>query len=1315
MVRLLRASRPVLQRVIVNTAAAWDPVDASGEGTRAEVAQLGPGHAVGSDTGATPGFLSYERQQLFIAASEKAEYCQGHLLNADWGGPGNDSKNLTAFPQRPTNLDHKNHVENVIRNQLLTGKWFRYEVRIGYGTASVKYLLKRLGYDPTDPTDCTQFDTDYGTTGITSAAAEFRFANKLTAEWHELDATTGAQLVGTDKRAVFDIPSPLSFVSTQKRRKEIYPGKPFKTWKQTEHITKYKQQQSADVTSAGATTSHRPYTEPTSWAGLRDAQANTIDAVKNVPTDDYGKRVTHYQLGWQDARNGVAGTHYGMAYTAGRSDYLAGVAAARAGVPAPVIVGQAKGHKDYLAGIAAARANPALVPPRRGAATAHGDYTTGAGHAQASVANLDGAAPPHRGAELGFGDYRAGVQAARAGGADDPARSAYHSGFTHFRNGATACKAQTDAGTLPSAAVPASAESGYLRGFHVFAGGQTAHGNPLSVAPVQADEAAGHGSYLLGLTAARASLTVPPVGDAVAGGAHAGYVSAYQAARVNLATPAPVDRAPAAGHADYLAGVAAARANLNAPAPPESAAAQGRDDYRAGAAQARINLTGAPPVESGAAQAFADYGQGVAALRVSAADDPTRSAFSLGYTDCAAGLNALQVAVHSGTAPAAAVPAQAESGYLNGFNYGVGAATAHTDAASVAPVDLDQAAGHGDYGAGLAAARTNLASPPEQGAGTAHAGYLIGYRAARADLSSPAPPGTAAATGHADYLRGFRAAQADLGSAAPADSAAAQGHADYTAGAAHARATIANLDGAKPPESAAAEGFSDYRDGVAAARAGRATDARSAFDQGHSDFQAGWVDLDAQGQAGTSLAAAVPTRAESGYLRGFDYARGGVAAHIGTGVPTPGADVATGHGDYGAGLIAARADLVTAPGDGAGRAGAVAHAAYVAGYQAARVSLASVAPATAAGQAGHGDYRAGVDAARANLGSPAPAESAAAAGNADYLRGAAQARSTLAALDGVAPAPSGEAAGFGDYRDGVTAGKAAGPNDPTRSAFAQGLGDFVVGAQAADAQIQAGTQPSAVAPGQAESGYLRGLHYFAGTAAAHRATPLPADPEQAAGHGDYAVGLAAARANLASGVPAVGQAAALAHGGYLAGHNAARASLISAAPPGHAAATGHLDYISGYTVACVNLASAAPLESAAASGHGDYRNGCLAAAANLAVAVPPESAAAAARAEYLAGYQTAQADLTSAPPPTSAGARGHADYAQAVTATHQAHLTTGVPPVFFAGTAAASALADYITGVTAAQTIQAAPPPNTAAHQGFTWANVPSGSKRKAL
>ena len=332
---------------------------------------------------------------------------------------------------------------------------------------------------------------------------------------------------------MFDIPSPLSFVSTQKRRKEIYPGKPFKTWSSRPNTSRSTSSgRAADVTSAGATTSYRPYTEPTSWAGLRDAQANTIDAVKNVPTDDYGKRVTHYRLGWQDARNGVAGTHYGLAYTTGRSDYLAGVAAARAGAPAPVIVGQAKGHKDYLAGIAAARVNPALdtSAPRRGdrARRLHlGRRPRSGERGQPRRCRA-----PHHGAEPASATTARGCSAARAGGANDPARSAYHSGFTHFGNGVTACKAQTDAGTLPSAAVPASAESGYLRGFHVFAGGQTAHGDPLSVAPVQADEAAGHGSYLLGLTAARASLTVPPVGDAVAGGAHAGYVSGYQAARV---------------------------------------------------------------------------------------------------------------------------------------------------------------------------------------------------------------------------------------------------------------------------------------------------------------------------------------------------------------------------------------------------------------------------------------------------------------------------------------------------------------------------------------------------------------------------------------------------------------------------------------------------------------------------------------------------------------------------------------------------------------------------------------------------------------
>ena len=710
----------------------------------------------------------------------------------------------------------------------------------------------------------------------------------------------------------------------------------------------------------------------------------------------------------------------------------------------------------------------------------------------------------------------------------------------------------------------------------------------------------------------------------------------------------------------------------------------------------------------------------MAALRVSAADDPTRSAFSLGYTDCAAGLNALQVAVHSGTAPSAAVPAQAESGYLNGFNYGVGAATAHTDAASMAPVDPDQAAGHGDYGAGLAAARTNLASPPQQGAGTAHAGYLsrlsrrprrpvlaraAGHRRGDGPRRLPARVPRRAGRSRLGPPRRMRRPPRDTPTTRPERRTPGRRSRTSTARSrprAQRRRVSATTATALPPPAPGAR-----------------PSARAAFDQGHSDFRAGWVDPRDAGARRHVVAAAAPTRAESGYLRGFEYARGGVAAHIGTGVPTPGADVATGMATT-ARADRGRADLVTAPGDGAGRAGAVAHAAYVAGYQAARVDLASVAPATAAGQAGHGDYRAGVDAARANLASPAPAESAAAAGHADDLSGAAQARSTLAALDGAAPAPSGEAAGFGDYRTASPPARrqvrTTRPARRSRRASATSSS----GAQAADDQIQAGTQPSAVVlragPRAATCAGCTTPPVRRPRTGRHPCQPIPSRRQ--------------ATATMPSASPRRGPTSPAPGGRPGGGARArrlprrvqrrAREPDIRRAA-GHAAETGHLDYISGYTVARVNLASAAPLESAAAQrARGLPRNGCLRG--------QPRTSGSRCRRRALPppGEPSTSPDISdgtggrhiSSAADERGGPRATAITCRPSPPIHQAYLTTGVAPVFFAGTAAASALADYISGVTAAQNSHPArqsrrTPPRIG---GFSVGQRPrSGSKRKAL
>ena len=118
----------------------------------------------------------------------------------------------------------------------------------------------------------------------------------------------------------------------------------------------------------------------------------------------------------------------------------------------------------------------------------------------------------------------------------------------------------------------------------------------------------------------------------------------------------------------------------------------------------------------------------------------------------------------------------------------------------------------------------------------------------------------------------------------------------------------------------------------------------------------------------------------------------------------------------------------------------------------------------------------------------------------------------------------------------------------------------------------------------------------------------------------------------------------------------------------------------------MNLASAAPLESAAAAGLGDYRNGYLAATANLGVPCRAGERCRRRARGLPRRLSRGAGERHLRRAADECGRQGHGDYLQAVIAIHQAYLTTGIPPVFFVGTVdAVQALADYVSGVTAAQ------------------------------
>lgn len=140
-----------VQRALTHDLPTWDPVEGTtGQDTKV-VAIVGPGVPMGTGPKAVSNFRPYEYTQLFAAVSKGKQYAQGHLLNENLGGPGNNSgmrsahaaQNLTAFPQWPTNTDHKSVVEKVVKDNTAAGHWFRYTVQIGYSTDSMPRLLKR--------------------------------------------------------------------------------------------------------------------------------------------------------------------------------------------------------------------------------------------------------------------------------------------------------------------------------------------------------------------------------------------------------------------------------------------------------------------------------------------------------------------------------------------------------------------------------------------------------------------------------------------------------------------------------------------------------------------------------------------------------------------------------------------------------------------------------------------------------------------------------------------------------------------------------------------------------------------------------------------------------------------------------------------------------------------------------------------------------------------------------------------------------------------------------------------------------------------
>lgn len=71
-------------------------------------------------------------------------YVRGHLLNADFHGPGNEWKNLTPLTYSANSL-HKTRVEGKIREKMVNGKTaFRYMLQVNYGRGLNQSLIDEV-------------------------------------------------------------------------------------------------------------------------------------------------------------------------------------------------------------------------------------------------------------------------------------------------------------------------------------------------------------------------------------------------------------------------------------------------------------------------------------------------------------------------------------------------------------------------------------------------------------------------------------------------------------------------------------------------------------------------------------------------------------------------------------------------------------------------------------------------------------------------------------------------------------------------------------------------------------------------------------------------------------------------------------------------------------------------------------------------------------------------------------------------------------------------------------------------------------------
>ncbi|MEN3359060.1 MAG: hypothetical protein V7637_3042 [Mycobacteriales bacterium] len=1249
-------AQPVtIQRTLTNDAD-WNAVDpTTGQGTGV-VAIVGPGYQYGSKPTTSPGFKPYDYTALFSAATVGAAYCQGHLLNDNLGGPGDSSHpkavtNLTAFPQQPTNGDHKNLIEKQMKAAAKTA-WFKYTVSIGYSTDSAPRLFHRLGGNPAPA----------AAAGIAPANATFGYASSLTATWTELvqslAATNAAPLVkplGVSGSLSLDIPSPLSFVAPAKQADE-YPGGKGPTWS---HLPAFKRSQTSNRAGVLPPTGGnappgmtRAHVLPQRWLGIDAARAGLPVGAGNAA---FVAGHTHYGQGVAESKIGPAdAARFGRGYKLGYKDFDEGIDHGRTNLlAAPPASPQAKidGHGMFWAGVAKGKIQPLAVPPvgNRAEIAGHADFWEGVKHGRA---NPKATVPANLAQAESHNDYWAGVEHA-------------------YKNAAAA---------PPGASL--AKDEGHKDHWD---GVALARADPTSAAPPELGKAKGHTDVVDAVKHARAN---------VRGTALANETVAQKAVLV-----------------EYWAGVDFAKANPAATpyAGPSALERHGVTDYREGADLAAKDLPsfgGAAPVGGGAVEGFQDYHAGADAHVGGAVADPARSANARGWADAAAG-------VIEGTA--GTPPTRTDGGFAYGYLHAAGAATARAGKpadATGSPQALVAGMGHAGYLAGLAAARKDLGSaePQKRTEAAGHKEFLAGVTHAKASIRTTPPAAGSVATTQAatEYWQGVDFAKLNAATVYGKESAAAKaGDTDYRDGADRAASGLAAMLGAAPAGGGAAEGFADYRDGVQGHQDGQADDATRA------GYARGWTACaDGLASGAASLGGLAPPRTDAGFHSGYLHAHGAVHARAGQPAPTPGpgdAVIAGGHAAYGSGLASARTDFTAAPPPGL--VAARAHQEYSLGVAHGRANARGAAPAAGseATTAGWTEYWRGVDLAKAQPWGTAYAgvNSAERAGAADYAAGANAAAASLVALNGAAPAAGGEREGFEHFRDGVEDCKAGNPAAGDRTAHAKGWQDCADGMTAGDATLGVPGPPA-----RTDGGYESGYWHAHGGARARVGLGAPGpgglnDAVAGAGHAAYLAGMATARGNLAAPAPQrviEGRA----HAEFLAGVVHARTNPRATAPAAGREATtaAWTEYWQGVDIARANPGVGyAGGNAAQAQGVTDYNAGVQHAVGQAAGAAPVHSGEAEGAADYWAGEAVAPTQHPAPMALTAAGRAAHADFWAGV-AHARASLAnfTGPAP---AGRLSALGFAAYHSGATAGHNQL----PNNAAQLAYAlgWADDDAG------